>query len=341
MKLPFLPRRENRQANFTDAIVQRIIEGAQAVEASAQGTGALEIAAGVVGRAFASADVSGTDRLTPDILAHVGRDLIRQGESLAILEDGELVLVGAWTVTGQSATDWRYSCDVPAPDGTRTFRRRSAQVMHPRYSVDRTAPWQGVGPLARASLTAGFAARLEASLGDETLAPVGYLLPIPADGDDESVEALKADLRTLKGRTAMVETTSAGWGEGRGAAPRDDWQPRRLGPVYSPSSQPLYRDTVNHVLAACGVPVELVLPSDGTGQREAWRRFLHGTVQPLARIVEAEAGKLFSRRVSLSFERLFASDIAGRARAFQSLVGSGMSVEEAAAQTGLLAEDGE
>ena len=30
------------------------------------------------------------------------------------------------------------------------------------------------------------------------------------------------------------------------------------------------------------------LPADGTGQREAWRRFLHGSVSPVARIVQGE-----------------------------------------------------
>lgn len=44
-------------------------------------------------------------------------------------------------------------------------------------------------------------------------------------------------------------------------------------------------------------------------------------------------------QVTLSFESLFASDVTGRARAFNSLVQGGMDIEQAAAVTGLLAED--
>ena len=88
---------------------------------------------------------------------------------------------------------------------------------------------------------------------------------------------------------------------------------------------------------ACGVPVELVHPSEGTGQREAWRRFLHGTVQPLGRIVAGELSRVLGSTVRITFEGLFASDIAGRARAFQSMVGAGLDIEEAARQSGLVA----
>ena len=40
--------------------------------------------------------------------------------------------------------------------------------------------------------------------------------------------------------------------------------------------------------------------------------------------------------ISLSFDGLFAADLAGRARAFQSLVNGGMDVAKAAALAGLM-----
>ena len=42
------------------------------------------------------------------------------------------------------------------------------------------------------------------------------------------------------------------------------------------------------MLGACGVPVELFEPGQGTGQREAWRRFLFGTVHPVSNLVLEE-----------------------------------------------------
>ena len=94
------------------------------------------------------------------------------------------------------------------------------------------------------------------------------------------------------------------------------------------------------VLTACGIPAELVAAGDGTAAREAYRRFLFGTVQPLARICAAEfSAKLDVSDLRLDFSELMASDIAGRARAFQSLVGGGMGVESAASLAGLIVAD--
>ena len=93
------------------------------------------------------------------------------------------------------------------------------------------------------------------------------------------------------------------------------------------------------VLAACGVAVELVRSADGTGQREAWRRFLFGTVAPVAKLVRAElAEKLDTPDLALGFDELRASDLAGRARAFASMVKAGMDVEKTAGTVGLMVE---
>ena len=75
------------------------------------------------------------------------------------------------------------------------------------------------------------------------------------------------------------------------------------------------------MLALCGVPPALATDSDGTSQRENWRRFLHGTVSPVARLVEAELrAKLDEPTLSITFDSLYAADVMGRARAWRSLV---------------------
>ena len=88
------------------------------------------------------------------------------------------------------------------------------------------------------------------------------------------------------------------------------------------------------IYAACGVPPSLVtLPADGTGQREAWRRFLHGSVSPMARIVQGELrDKLDSPALTLDFASLFAADLSGRARAYRSLAGRDAKIPEADAR---------
>ena len=56
---------------------------------------------------------------------------------------------------------------------------------------------------------------------------------------------------SLGGDLALVETTAAGFGEGRGAVPQKDWIPPRLGPE---GFCMLREDLGRSVLAACGTP---------------------------------------------------------------------------------------
>lgn len=135
---------------------------------------------------------------------------------------------------------------------------------------------------------------------------------MPSDGEEDTLTGLRGTIAGLKGRLSMVETTSAGWGEGKPAAPAEDWKPRRIGANLPDPLRNLREDSAQSVLAACGVPIELVATADGTGMREGWRRFIFGSVLPLARIVEAELSAKLETRVRLDFSDLAASDHAGR-----------------------------
>ncbi len=76
----------------------------------------------------------------------------------------------------------------------------------------------------------------------------------------------------------------------------------------------VHRDQlVQHMVAACGVRVDLVSSSDGTGAREGWRRFPFGSVVPLGRLVSAElADKLDMPGLTLAWDELRAADVTGR-----------------------------
>ena len=138
----------------------------------------------------------------------------------------------------------------------------------------------------------------------------------------------------------MVETTASGWGE-RADRPRDDWRPQRLG-ANPPAVLGDLVDTVGYTgcSQACGVPPALVRPgADGTASREAWRQFLHATVAPVARLIEAELSDKLDSSITLNFDTLYASDLSGRARAFASLVNGGLSADKAATLAGLMETD--
>lgn len=343
MKIPFLPRKpESRSAPYTDAITAAIIAAnAQSVDQpSAHSTAAVEIGVGVIGRAFALAEVEGAD-IAPSNLSDIARCLLLSGESIRYYDGRDLLPPSSWEIAGTNRpATWQYILEFPTPSGTTVaIRADSSEVMHARYSFDANQPWIGVSPIQRAIISGRLQANMETSLRDETSGTVGYLLPIPTSGDDPTVEDLKNDLAALKGKTAIVETTAGGWGEGRLAAPSQDYSPKRIGPNPAESVATLHRNNLYAILAVLGVPVELVTASDGTGQREGWRRCLHGTIQPLARLVTSELSRVYGRPVTFNFDRLMASDVQGRARAFQSMVQGGMAIAEAAAQSGLLADE--
>ena len=314
MILNWLKQRTENRAGFTDLITQAILSSATA---DAIYPGALEVAAGTIARAFASAEVHGrdSDMFNPEVMAEIGRDLIEVGESV-------------WSVGNRLTHLPAYDPDLPG------------LILHLRYSTD-IHTRRGIGPLNRAKALKTLAVSLENALAKEAGSLVGYLLPIPTDGNDASIARLKTDLQNLDGKIAVLETSAGGWDGGRTAAPRRDYEPRRLGPNIPPSSLDLYMQANRMILAACGVPTELIdIQTDGVSNREAWRRFLHSTLQPLAKIIAYQAS-LVDLDVRFTFDGLMASDITGRARAFGSLVQGGMDIEEAAILTGLLTDESE
>ena len=176
----------------------------------------------------------------------------------------------------------------------------------------------------------------------EASGAISRLIPVPQDGGDggdaDPLAGLKSDIKSGKGRALIVETTAAGWGEGKAAAPQSDWKQQRIGPDPPAEFCDLREKAAESVLAAHGISSALLMGrSDGTLMREAWRQLLHGTLRPVARIIGDElAAKLDIAPPEFEFTALYASDLAGRAQAFQKLVAGGVSVESALAMSGLM-----
>lgn len=349
--------RESGGAGFTDAIVRALLtEAAGGTIKDAAATAALEAAAGQYSRAFQVAEVTpatpATMALTPAVLGLMARDLIRRGESIHVIEvergGVRLLPAGSWDVRGgPDPLTWRYRCDVFGPSGNVTRHLPAAAVIHGRFSVDPARPWFGVSPMGWAALTGRLHGVLEGALADEAAGPVGSVIPVPQSPDDtddtddpdddtDPLAKLRADVAALRGKTALVETVAAGWGEGQTAAPHSDWRPQRIGADPPDSLVALRSDSAVAVLAAAGVPADLVFSADSTGQQESWRRFLHGSVQPLADLLSVElADKLEVADLRLTFDGLRASDVGQKARAYATMVKGGMDKTEAARIAGL------
>ena len=332
---------EHRES-ATDAIVSALISqaGGSSTPPSVEALGAVEAAAGLWSRAFASATVEprtpATLALTPSVLSAIGRGLAVRGKAIFVLDvDGGVMLTQAssWKVSGGTRPEsWSYAVEMPLPKGGAIERTLSSEaVLHLRYATRPAAPWAGISPLGLADETRALAGWIERRLAEETSTATSYVLPLPEAAD---VDALKADIKSGRGRLHIVDTTSAGWSDGTAGAPRQDWKSNRLGANPPESLGKLRSDVKNDIFGVYGIPSSI----HGTGgsARESYRQFLSSTIQPIAKIIIEElAEKLNTPTLALDFTELRAADISSRARAYKQLVDVGMDAEKAASVTGL------
>ena len=336
---------ERRESSYTTALVASIARAAsgQSVAAPA-GLGALEACSSIVARCFAAAEVEGPPQfrqaLTPAVMSMVGRSLIRSGEILFAIDTAggrfSLLPCASWDVSGSAYPEsWRYRLTVSGPSQILTLHPVPyAGVVHIRYQSDPERPYRGVGPLQSAYLAGRLSASTMEALGDESASPRGNLLPVPIEGGDSSLDELKADIRTLGGSIATVENQGDWNGDG-GARPHDNWKPVRLGADPPRALVELAENASREIYAAIGVPYSLAVDSPGVAQRESYRRMLHSTIGPIARIVEAELSAKLGVEIGLRFEALFGGDLSAKSRAVSSLTTSGMELDRALALVGL------
>ena len=330
------------RASYTDAAIKVLIEGAGGSSpADYRETAAAQAAASLVGRSLAVATIEGGSPartgLTGAVLLDLGSALILEGEAVYQIDVStggvvELRRASDWDITGGPEPEsWRYRIKIAGPTRDAETIIPSAGVFHPRLNCSAQEPHKGRSPIGLASQSARLAAGLEKQFGNEACQPSGQVLPHP---DNAPVDDIRADLKRQAGRTLLVPSMSAGWGDGRTGAPAD-WSPKRLG-FNPPEGAIRTRESVfEHVLAAAGVDPSLFATGSQTAKREALRAFLHSTLQPLADVIATEARAKLMADIEFGFERLFASDIQGRARAFASLTAGGMSVGDAAKATGM------
>lgn len=341
----WIEKRAYRAGHFTDRIIEALV--ARAADKTAGdpfALAAVEFGASMIERAFASAKVGpeGTPAataVTPSILGMVGRCLALKGEFLAEIEvmGGviELVPSDSWDVTGPAnRKEWIYRLEQASPSGNRSRRIEAGGVIHPRINCDPSEPWRGRSAIEKAGLTAKLAAGAESALHRETLLPSARIAAVPSP-DDKERGAFAQRIRE-----GGVVPVAGGALHPQGMEPKFDVTTVRPDP--SAAMVTLRSDLAREALACMGVPVELYGAADGTSAREGWRRFLFGCIAPMAAVVLAEfREKLDEGALMFDFSELRASDLAGRARAFQSLVGGGLDIERAVNLAGLMESEGD
>lgn len=298
---------------------------------------AVQTAAGIWGRAFAGAEVSGpgAGAVTSEILGWVGRSLILSGEAVLFVSRARGIrLLPCVTSERLNPTQWRINTAVPP--GSQEQRTVSARrIASVRWAIDSASPWEGLGPFGQSPTSARLAAAAETSLRREAGAPIALLLPVPTGSKDLS--DLARDIAGASGGAVMVESTSAGWDGGRRTGTRGDWDVSRVGPSIPSELIDAYGAAFGAALSLAGIPRSLAAPTgnaDGTQLREDYRRFVLSAVRPMGRILTeklASAGV----DVSLGWYQLWAHDLQGRAAALAKLVDAGIPLSEARKLVGL------
>ena len=324
-------------ADATDAALAHLDAIAAGEPGTARALAVAETCAGLWERCMASAtvgpDIAALRSLSPPLLAVIGRALASRGEFVGAIEISEgmamVVPAAAWDITGAaSPSHWMYRLDLTGPTATRTLTLPSAAVVHVRTGASVETPWQGRSPLARSPLTAKLAARVDKALEKDARVPVGRIFPIEVPAPAQRDDIKKA---IVKGGLTVIDQVSP-----RGEQqPSARWSPVDYGPAPDQWSVSLRGDLIVEVLSAYGVPPALFATAgDGSGQREAWRRFWAGTMQPLARMLEDELRGKLDPRAAVTLDALRASDEDGRSRAVARRVqAASMAVEKLSMST--------
>ena len=213
-------------------------------------------------------------------------------------------------------------------------------MVHVRYAWFPEQPWRGASPAAFAVNGAGLVGGLDATLAGEANGPSGYVMPaadLGGDAEDDDADpfsAMRSDLAALHGGMTVAPTHKDALGRGKDAAPQSDYDARRFG--FSPPEEltPLRRQALVDALGMYGVPGSLVDErAPAAALREAVRLFRESTLPALGAIIAEQVGEAIGQP-DLRF--VFpTADISLKARAVNSLVQAGLSVEDALAVVGL------
>ena len=124
--------------DYTDAVLSSFF-GAATGQVLAAATAGVQAAAGIVGRALASATIDGDGgAVDPHLLEGIGTDLVRSGRFLGRLTvgaDGRARILRAGAVASVVYGDadpesWRYSLQMAGPSSARTVWAEAAEVVN-------------------------------------------------------------------------------------------------------------------------------------------------------------------------------------------------------------------
>ena len=318
------PRTEHRAVTFTQDATAAGLAQAETPSVKADTLAVVESCVSLISEPFLVARLTGPLKSLRTLYVAC-RDVQRYGNSVWAIdtETGVLNLQRAhkFRVFGQSLDPdtWEYELELMAPDGVVKKRLPAPAVVHIRLPGNSDSDWLGCAPWQNASLSADAMAEIERGVRDEGRAINGRVWLAPDAASQEQVTAMANTVRKVKGGNSVVaETTAAGWGQSKAAAPERDWTAVKMGQDHTQGNV-IMRDGVQAALAAAyGVPGAYFNPNaTAPALREIKRlTFLNKTL-PLAAMASEELSNKLPETVEISWPNLAdqSIDVHLRARA--------------------------
>jgi phage portal protein BeeE len=272
--------------------------------------------------AMAAADVSGAPMLTRRDMALAARSLALRGEAVFLITETGLLPAADWELSTRSGKPRAYRLSIPETGGAYSVTALAGEVLHFVIGADPVAPFYGVSPLRRASLSGELLHTLETALAEVYAnAPLGsHIVPFP-ESPGTDLETLARGFRGRRGRIMLRESVQAA--AAGGPAPASDWSPKSLSPSLTDTmATQNWQAAKGAILNAYGVLPSLVADNaQGPQTREAQRHLATWTLQPIAMLMAEELTAKLGTDVQIDTLRpLQAYDAGGRARAMATVV---------------------
>lgn len=272
--------------------------------------------------AFASADVIGTNFLSRNVLALIGRSLALRGEFVALIRDDRLVPASDWETRTRDAEPVAYRLSVPEAGGGRTETALAGEVLHVKINADPAAPWLGVSPLRTAALSAALMHTIESALCEvfENMPLGSAIVPYP-EAPDQDVTALGRSFRGQRGRILLRESVAVS--AAGGPMPATDWRPAGMTPnirdAMTAETLAAARDAICNAYGV--IPALFSNEAQGPAIRECQRHLAMWTIMPAAMQLAEEASAKLGGTVRIDCTGpLDAYDVGGKARALSAIV---------------------
>ena len=177
-----------------------------------------------------------------------------------------LLPVGDSEVRGTTPdpTEWTYRCSASTGRQAQSparFLPLGSSTFGPQLTPAR--PWRGISGLRRAGLSSDLLSALETRLGEEVFCVCCECRSRHLSTELRRQPANSARRYSVcsKGQIIMAETMMGAYGEGKPAAPSQDWAVKRIGGNPPDVLRALRSDVGMDVCSALGVPPSLFAPN--------------------------------------------------------------------------------